>query len=253
MSSLIDTHCHIHSSDYGLDREEVYESALKAGVSSMVCVGTSASDSQLAVDFAASHSGVFASVGLHPHDAKQLNEQFEDIKALAYNHKVVAVGECGLDFYYDRSPRQTQVSSLERHIELAQEMDLPLIFHIRQAFRPFWPIFDSCHGLRGVVHSFSATQRELDRVLDRGLLVGVNGIATFTKDDLQLAAIRDIPLGKLILETDSPLLTPVPFRGRINEPKNIVEVVRFLAEIRSENRDQLASATTHNAKELFGI
>jgi TatD DNase family protein len=142
---------------------------------------------------------------------------------------------------------------LKFQVELALEHKLPLIFHVREAFADFWPVFDAYSGVRGVIHSFSATEKELTEILKRNLYVGLNGIATFAKNETQLAAVRAVPLDRLVLETDAPYLTPIPYRGTINEPKYVRVIAEFLANLRNESFDKLAVATTKNAHLLFGI
>src|SRR5690606_9318752 len=135
----------------------------------------------------------------------------------------------------------------------AAEHDLPLIFHVREAFKDFWSIFDDFRGLRGVVHSFTSDKRDLEQILSRGLYVGLNGIMTFTKRTEQLEAAKSVPLDKLVLETDAPFLTPTPFRGKICEPKHVRTVGEFLADLRGEKLEDLAAATTANARKLFKL
>ncbi len=251
--TLTDTHCHIHSADYGLPAEIVLKDAVASSVQTLLCVGTDAEDSKRAVAFTSRHKSCYATVGLHPHEARHHGTQFETIRSLAGEQGVVAIGECGLDYYYEHTPRDQQRATLEQHLDLAAAHNLPLIFHVREAFADFWPIIDAFPGVRGVVHSFSASTAELGTTLSRGLYIGLNGIMTFTKDEDQLIAAKAVPRDRLLLETDSPYLTPSPFRGKINEPKHIVTVAEFLATLREETLEDLASATTRNAKELFGI
>jgi TatD DNase family protein len=248
---LIDTHCHIHSADYPINASEVIDRAADAGVGYMICVGTDAEDSRRAIDFVQDKANCWASVGLHPHDAKSMSGVYESISALVDNPKVVAVGECGLDYYYNHSPAAEQERALRFQIELAIKADLPLIFHVRDAFEDFWRIFDSYQGLRGVVHSFTAYHDVLEATLARGLYVGLNGIMTFTKDFRQLESARAVPLKNLVLETDAPFLTPVPLRGNINEPKNVDLVARFLADLRQEPVELIYDHSTQNALDLF--
>ena len=250
---FVDTHCHIHASDYMLPEAEVRQRAVAAGVTKLICVGTDERTSLEAVAYVQDKSNTWASVGLHPHDAKLGGDAFQAIKALAHSNKVVAIGECGLDYYYNHSDKKDQVTALEFQMQLALDNNLPMIFHVRDAFDDFWPIFDNSSGVRGVVHSFTATVQELDKVLQRGLHVGLNGIMTFTKDENQLVAAKAVPLERLLLETDAPFLTPVPLRGKVNEPKNVSLTADFLAKLRGEDLSQLASATTQNACQLFGI
>ncbi len=335
---FIDTHCHIHETQAatagtgetsGLwarfgdpDPNQLVAQAEQAGVGLMICVGTTVADSQLAVDFVHDRPQCWASIGVHPHEAKagdwqQLRALLSADSATPYPsglaraqkrvrntgnvslpdtappslplpgsalprstkallsrrvqrarsilplelarpetsggapNKIVAIGECGLDYFYTHSPRVDQIKALRFQIELALQHDLPLIFHVREAFDDFWPIFDDYHGIRGVLHSFTDTQANLDKALARGLFIGVNGIATFTKNEAQIAMYRAIPLQNLLLETDAPFLTPVPLRGKMNTPANVRLVAEFLSELRGESLAGLAHATTHNAQTLF--
>lgn len=250
---FIDTHCHIHSADYPMNSDEVIDKAIESGVSKLICVGTDENDSEQAVFFAQKHQNIWATVGLHPHDAKLGQSAYRKLESLVGQPKVIAVGECGLDYYYNNSAKSDQEAALRFQIELALAHNLPLIFHIRDAFEQFWPIFDDYQGVKGVVHSFTATTKELEQALDRGLYISLNGIMTFSKNEEQLLAAKQVPLDRLMLETDSPYLTPVPFRGKINEPKNVVVTAEFLAGLRNESVNDLAQATTQNAESLFGI
>lgn len=269
---LTDTHCHIHEI-MGADvhagslvpekwhKAGVYDpaaviaAAKNAGVTRLICVGCTLQDSSLAVDLAQQRPGVRASIGIHPHEAKDhlAKSAQKAFTLLASMPKVIAVGECGLDYYYEHSSKKDQELLLRFQIELALERGLPMIFHVRDAFSDFWNIFDEYKGIRGVIHSFSATQRELDDILARDLYVGLNGIMTFTKNPAQLDAAKAVPLNRLLLETDAPFLTPHPYRGTICEPKHIRVVAEFLAELRGEAFTDLADATTKNATELFKL
>lgn len=270
--NLTDTHCHIHEATRALagpdptrslwakaadaNPDHIINRAAEAGVTRLICVGTTLEDSAVAVDFVASRQQAWASIGLHPHEAKDYAghpAKLHEFAALATKPKVVAVGECGLDYYYNHSSKADQAKILRFQIELALQHNLPLIFHVRDAFDEFWPIFDSYQGLRGVIHSFSAGRQELDQILARGLYVGLNGIMTFTKHAQQLDAARAVPLDRLLLETDAPFLTPHPFRGTICEPKHVQVTANFLAKLRSESLPDLAQATTSNARTLFGL
>lgn len=268
---LVDTHCHIHEADESFDGESetrvrwnraeltpdmMIRSARDAGVRRLVCVGTTPEDSQLAVEFVQSRSNTWASIGIHPHETGRFVDKPEPLKqfaALVDKPKVVAIGECGLDYFYTHSSRADQEKILRFQIELALERDLPVIFHVREAFEGFWPIFDSYSGIRGVIHSFSAGRAELEQILQRNLYIGLNGIMTFTKDPEQLAAAKAAPLNRIVVETDAPFLTPAPHRGTICGPKHARVTAEFLADFRGESLDQFALATTQNARLLFGI
>lgn len=250
---FVDTHCHIHEDSYAFDVDETIARASEAGVIKLICVGTSAEDSKIAVDFVQNRPNTWASIGLHPHDAKLGAPAFDTLAKLANKPKVVAIGECGLDYYYNHSPKEAQITALHFQIELALKHNLPMIFHIRDAFEDFWSVFDQYKGIRGVIHSFTATNIELEQALSCGLYIGLNGIITFTKEDMQLQAAKSIPIGRLMLETDAPFLTPVPLRGKINEPKNVVLTAEFLSSLRGESLVEIAQATTENAQKLFDL
>lgn len=247
---LVDTHCHIHEDDYSLPVDDVLKNAAEAGVDKMICVGTNEKSSDDAIAFASNHDHIFASIGVHPHDTK---DGYTHIAELAKEPKVIAVGEIGLDYYYNHSPREVQIEALKAQIQVALDNDLPIIFHVRDAFSDFWPIFDSFTGVRGVLHSFTDTQENLDKAFERGLYVGVNGISTFTKDSEQQRMYANIPLDKIVLETDAPFLTPAPYRGKVNEPAFVSEVAKFHAGIRGIRPEDVATATTANAMTLFNI
>lgn len=222
----------------------------------MVCVGCDLEDSKLAVEAVTAHDSLYASIGLHPHEAQHYagrEEKLQEFSALAGKEKVVAVGECGLDFYYSHSPKAAQVEILEFQLNLATKHNLPVIFHVRDAFDDFWPIFSNFEGIRGVLHSFTDNLANLERAVSQGLYIGVNGIATFAKSPEQLDMYRAIPDQNLVLETDAPFLTPVPFRGTICEPKHIALTASFLAELRGDTAEKLAETTTQNAKKLFNL
>lgn len=267
---LTDTHCHIQSAGLdsgepgtrelwakspGLTGVQLVDAAVAAGVTRLLCVGCDLEDSRLAVDFARQRENCWASIGIHPHEARHHlgGRKVSEFAALATQPKVVAIGECGLDYYYEHSPKTDQLTVLKFQIELALEAGLPLIFHVREAFDDFWPVLDKYSGLRGVVHSFTDSAQNLAKALERGLYVGVNGIATFAKNPALVEVYKSIPLDQLLLETDAPFLAPTPYRGSINEPKRLGAVADFLAELRGEDRRQLATTTTANARKLFSI
>ncbi len=269
---LTDTHCHIHEAwksvngnDATAERwakagnppaDDIIARALDADVTRLICVGTTLPDSKMAVDFVESRDRVWASIGLHPHEAKDyahFDDKLKDFASLASKPKVVAVGECGLDYFHNHSPKAEQEQILRFQIELALAHNLPMIFHVRDAFDDFWQIFDDYKDIRGVIHSFSATEKELDQILERGLYVGLNGIMTFTKSEAQLAAAKAVPLDRLVLETDAPFLTPAPNRKEACEPKHLRLTAAFLANLRGELPEDLAAATTANAQKLFDL
>jgi len=246
---LIDTHCHIHEPTYQ-HADETIARARDAGVTTMICVGTSEASSEQAVAFAAEREGVYAAIGVHPHDTK---ENWRAIFDLISKPKVVAVGEIGLDYYYNHSPRDIQLTALEEQLDFALKHDLPVIFHVRDAFADFWPVFDNFHGVRGELHSFTDSRIHLEEGLKRGLYIGVNGISTFTKDEEQKEMFARIPLDRLLLETDAPFLTPAPLRGKVNEPAFVRHIAEFHALTRGISLKEISDATTANARALFAL
>ncbi len=253
---LIDTHCHLQFDSYISKEDEFLSRASQAGVKSVICVGTTLSDSEKAVKLAKTKHNVWASTGVHPHDAASFLADAsgsKKLRKLGGQPRVVAIGETGLDYYRQISAKTEQQRALRAQIEASLELDLPLIFHVRDAWADFWPIFDSYKNLRGVIHSFSSHTDHLDEVLARGLYVGLNGIMTFTKDLSQLEAARAVPLDRLLLETDAPFLTPAPFRGELCEPKHVATIAEFLANLREQSIDELSKATTDNAVKLFKL
>ena len=269
---IVDTHCHIHEAQAGLgtgdgvhskwlkagkdDADQIIADAAAAGVTKMVCIGCDVGDSEVAVDFVQSRPRAWAAIGIHPHEAKRYPDGNADLArfaGFATRPKVVAVGECGLDYFYNHSDKRDQERILRFQIELALKYDLPMVFHVRDAFEDFWPIFDSYQGIRGVVHSFTATRKELDQLVERGLYAGINGIITFSKAQAQLEAAKAVPLDRIVIETDAPFLTPAPNRGTICEPKHAATTLQFVAALQGLTDEELATASTANAKLLFGL
>jgi TatD DNase family protein len=269
---LVDTHCHIQSigavSDDATikkwhnggvtDPDAIIAAAKEAGVTKLICVGTDLADSRRVLEFTKLRQNCWASIGIHPHDGAEFMHTTGAKDEFAHlidenNGKIAAIGECGLDYYYENSPKNDQAEMLKFQLELAQKYNLPVIFHVREAFEDFWPIFDSFTGLTGVVHCFTGTPEEAEEALERGLYIALNGIMTFTSDEGQLLAAKSIPLGKLLLETDAPYLTPKPFRGKICKPEHVKQTAEFLANLRGETVEQMAKATTENAIRLFKL
>jgi TatD DNase family protein len=256
---FVDTHCHIHEAKYP-DASGALERAHKAGVGTLICVGTDNNTSREAAEFAANHENVYFSVGAHPHDAKdgygevdKLARKFAaiDSEQRQTSSKLVAIGEIGLDYFYTHSLREVQISALEAQLQIAVDHDLPVIFHVREAFNDFWPIFSNFPNLRGELHSFTDSTANLGKALTEGLYIGVNGISTFSKTNQEVW--DQIPLEKMLLETDAPFLTPVPVRGKVNEPAFVRHVAEYHAKRRGVGLEELARATSANAKTLFSF
>ncbi len=250
-----------HSDGAERTPESVIAAAREAGVNRMLCIGTTLADSEQAIEFAADRDTVWASIGIHPHEAAAHLDSATRARFAALitggpaKRNVVAIGECGLDYFYTHSPKEAQIALLKFQIELALEHDLPISFHVRQAFDDFWPVFDSYRGanLRGVLHSYTDSMTNLEQAVKRGLYFGVNGIVTFAKNDAQHVIYRTIPQQLLLLETDAPFLTPVPFRGKVCESRHVRVTAEFLAGLRGEHLEDLAATTTANARALFKV
>lgn len=248
-----DTHCHIHDPKFFADGGQAeYERAIAAGVKRILVVGTDSSSSKAALEFSQQRPGVLACLGIHPHDAKtELDQvdQFLNWCRDSVSEKFGAVGEIGLDYYYLHSPRDKQIGLFEKQLDLAVSLDLPVSFHVRDSFDDFWPILDNFSRVKGVLHSFTDSLKNMEAGLKRDLFIGINGIATFARerDPVSLA----VPLEKILLETDAPFLTPVPYRGKVNEPAFVPSVARFIADLRNISLEELSEATEKNATTLF--
>lgn len=254
---FVDTHCHMQFADYQLDADESIQNAVAAGVSKMIAVGCTLSDSKLSVQFAQERENIWASIGLHPHEAKDYVNSSAKLQSfrnlLDHSNKIVAIGECGLDYFYNHSDKEEQKEILRFQLTLAQEYDLPVIFHVRSAFDDFWPILDDFQGIRGVLHSYTDSLSNMQTAVRRGLYIGLNGIMTFSKDPHHKEMAQAVPAKHLLLETDAPFLTPAPERGTICEPKHVVLTASYLSDIRNESLEELARYTTLNAEQLFGL
>ncbi len=254
---LIDTHAHLDDRRLKDRLGEVLRSAAGEGVAQIVAVATTAEDSASVLAMAREHPGVFASVGIHPNESAQAGPgDWDRVRALAGSPEVVALGETGLDRHWDRAPFEVQRDYFGRHLELARELDRPVIIHSRECHRD---IVDQLARLgrpvRGVLHSFTGSWAEAEELLALGLHVSFAGMLTFANkalDPLREAAAR-VPIDRLLVETDSPYLSPHPHRGRDNEPARVAITAARLAEIRGVSLPELAAATTANARRLFGL
>ncbi len=258
---LVDSHCHIDGEQFDADRDEVVERAREAGVAAMLNIGTGdphSDDFQRAVSLAEKYEGVYASVGVHPHDAKLYDDKAEAhlIELVKSSTKVIAWGEIGLDFYYDHSPRDVQIEVFRRQIRTARELGLPIIIHSRDADDETVEILTeecSWSGFRGIMHCFGGTPQMAEALMSLGFLISFAGNVTFKKAENLRDAARVVPLDKLLIETDCPFLTPVPFRGKRNEPSFVAHTAAFLADLYGIVVSELATRTTRNFLDLFGL
>ncbi len=256
---LFDSHCHLDDASYDADRAAVLERARSAGVTALMLVGIDLPRSRRAVALAAAHRGIFAAVGVHPHDARQCSESvLNELQQLARHPRVKAWGETGLDFNRMYSPRSVQEKWFRRQVEIAMARDLPLIFHERDSGGRFLEILRQYdpEGLRGVVHCFSGQPDELEAYLALGLYIGVTGIVTMNTRGAELRAmIARIPEDRLVVETDAPYLTPTPERNRHrrNEPAFVRSTLLKVAQVRQTDPETLAAAVWDNTCQLYGI
>jgi TatD DNase family protein len=259
-SPLIDTHCHIQDPDFDIDRDDVLRRAWSAGLVAIVCVGYDLESSRRAVELAERHSDVFATVGIHPNSASQAERgAWAEISALARREKVVGVGETGLDYYRKYTPPGQQEESFRWHLDLAAQLGLPVVVHNREANSRVRAILEEwvarlpAHRPRGVMHCFSADAETLEGCLKNGFDISFAGPVTFKNADTLRTLAARVPRGRLVVETDSPYLTPEPRRGKRNEPAFVEHTARRLAETRGESFGELSRHTTQTAGRLFGI
>ncbi|MBK7092802.1 MAG: TatD family hydrolase [bacterium] len=250
---MIDTHCHLDFPDYNDDRAAVLTAAREAGITKMVNIGCDLKSSQASVDLANRHPEIYAAIGFHPHDAKNYDDRMEQqLREMANNFKVVAIGEVGLDFYRDRSPRDVQRTVFVRQMNLARELGLPLIIHIRDAYEEALDmlIAEKAYENNVVLHCFSGTPKEARRALDYGMFLSFGGVLTFSNSRLP-ELVRDVPLDQILLETDAPFLTPHPHRGTRNQPAMVALVYRKLADVSNRDIKEIETIIDANAQRFF--
>ena len=254
---LIDTHCHLTFGQLVDDVDAVIKRSIAAGVTGWITVGTDPGHNQKAIELARKYDNMYATVGVHPHDAKDVTGQaIRQLHALAQNKKVVAIGETGLDFHYDHSPRDKQAEVFTSHLELAQELALPVIIHSRESFDKTMEILhQSGPDLKKVVfHCFSGLPEQARIVLDAGYFISFTGVVTFKNAESIRQAAEIVPLDRLMLETDCPYMSPEPMRKqRINEPALMVHTAKFLAELKQMSLDDFAAAVTTTSKAFFNL
>lgn len=249
-----DSHCHLTDEAFATDRVDVVERARRAGVDRMVAIASDAEDAARALALARSMEGVWCTAGIHPHEAAGATpEALDRVRALLDEPEVVAVGECGLDFYYDNAPREAQRSAFEAQIELAEETGLPLVVHTREADEDTMALLRTLPGgVRGVLHCFTGGDALLETALASDWYVSFSGLVTFKRFDAE-HRVRAVPDDRLLVETDAPYLAPVPHRGRRNEPALVVETIRAVAGMRGVDYEVLASLTARNAERFYGL
>jgi TatD DNase family protein len=253
---LIDSHAHLDDAAFDADREQVLARARQGGVEIIVNVGADLESSRRSVALAEAHSFIYAAVGVHPHDALTLDAaSLATLRDWARSPRVVAIGEIGLDYYRDLSPRDAQRAAFEQQLDLAEELGLPVVVHDRDAHGDVAATIEGRGPgrLRGVLHCFSGDADLAARVVEWGWYIGVDGPVTFQKARHLPDVVRRVPLSRLLLETDCPYLTPHPYRGRRNEPAYLVWVAEAVAKLKGVSLAELERVTSQNARDLFGL
>lgn len=251
---MIDTHMHLTMEEFDDDREKILGHFEQDGIECAVEVGYDIVSSMKAVKLAESNSKIYAAVGVHPHDANKVQGDWISFLKEEMNRssRIVAIGEIGLDYYRDLSPRDVQKKVFEKQLKLAQNLGIPVIFHIRDAYDDMKEIAKS-YKVRGVVHSFNGSKKDAEDFLKMGFYIGVGGIATYKKNNTLREIISQLPFDKILTETDSPYLSPQPMRGKRNEPKNVRFILELLSQLFNTPFEKTEEMTTQNAKKLFDI
>lgn len=253
---LFDSHAHLDDSRFDRDRESIIKSAKEDGIQYILNAGATLSTSVKAVNLAEKYEMIYASVGIHPHDVKDIDEDtIEILKALSNKKKVVAIGEIGLDYHYNHSPKEAQRKWFKRQIELAKEVKLPMIIHDREANQECFDILNhyKAGDIGCVMHCYSGSVELAREYIKRGVYLSLAGPLTFKNAKKTHEVAKEIPLEWLLVETDSPYLTPTPYRGKRNEPAYVRYVAEAIAEAKGISFEEVATRTTENAKRLFGI
>lgn len=253
---FVDTHAHIASPPFEDDLDTVLRRAAEAGVGAVICIGDTIESSQAAIALSEREPAVWATAGVHPHYAHEAPGELEQLlKELLAHPRVVAVGEVGLDYHYDFSPRAVQQEVFRRQIRVAVECRLPLVIHMREAEEDLLRILreESAHLAGGVLHCFWGSGEAAEEALKMGFHLGVGGPVTFKNAEALRQVLAGVPMERIILETDAPYLAPVPYRGKRNEPAYLVESARALAQLKGLSVEEVADLTTQNARRLFGL
>ncbi len=249
-----ESHAHYDDKQFNEDRDLLLSDFKNKGVSTVVNIGIDIKSSKKSIEFAEKYDFVYATVGVHPHNAKEIKQDDYLVLAELLKHKkVVAVGEVGLDFHYDLSPRDVQLDVFKKHLELSEASGLPVVIHSREASQMVFDTIKESNVRKGVVHAYSGSLEMAREYIKMGYYIGVGGVITFKNAKSLVDVVEGIGLENILIETDSPYLTPVPFRGKRNNSEYLKYVVEKIAEIKSVSQEEVCNATTQNAKCLFNI
>ena len=253
---LIDTHAHLDDARFDGDRDAMIARAREAGVGNFVTIGCDLATSRAAVELADRYPFVYATVGVHPHEAKQIGDSwYDDLRRLAQHKKVVAYGEIGLDYHYNHSPPRLQRERFREQITLARDLHLPIVVHTREAQDDTMAILkeENAADVGGVFHCFSGDARLAKDALDLGFLLSFSGVITFQNATMLRDIVKTVPMDRILVETDCPYLTPAPHRGKRNEPAHVRLVAEKIAAIQGMTAEQVAELTSQNARRVFKI
>ncbi len=252
--NIFDSHAHYDDEQFKDDKDTLLSSFAEGGICGCITCGTNTKNSYAAIELAEKYPFIYAAVGLHPLDIEdEKKENYIDIfRSLSNHEKVVAIGEIGLDYHYDSAPRETQIKVLEEQIILAKELDLPVIIHDRESHEDILNILKK-HKPKGVVHCFSGSVEMMREVVKLGMYIGLGGAVTFKNAKKPVEVAKEVPSERLLIETDAPYMTPVPFRGKRNDSTLIPYTAEKIAEVRNTTAQEILNITNQNAKELFGI
>lgn len=249
-----ESHAHYDDEAFNEDRDELLLSLKDSGIGYVIQSAANISSSKVGIELAKKYDFIYCAIGVHPHDTEELDEEkFKELKSLAAEEKVVAIGEIGLDYYYDNAPRDLQKYWFERQMELSKEVNLPVIIHSREASQDTFDLIEKVKPVGGVIHCYSGSVEMAKEYVKKGFYIGVGGTVTFKNAKKVVEVVKEIPLSSILIETDAPYLSPVPLRGKRNDSRNLKYVVEKIAEIKDITSEDVARITMENGKKLFKI
>jgi TatD DNase family protein len=250
---LVDTHCHLDWNKFDPDRDQVVQRAIEAGVTRMITIGVDIPSSQRAIELAEKYPAVYAAIGVHPNDCGDFSKNaLNQVRSLARHAKVVAIGEIGLDYYWQKTAKDQQARAFEMQLDLAAEVQKPVIIHNREATADVMRMLSQRRNI-GVLHSFFESIGVAQQAIGLGYSIGFTGPITFKKADREREVAQEVPIDRILIETDAPFLTPEPHRGKRNEPAYVKHVAEMIAQVKGLTFDEVARQTTLNAEKLFGL
>ena len=252
---IVDSHCHLIHEKNTLSVEKIIQKAQNSNVTTLLNITTKQDEFDRSIQLTEKYNAIYTSIGIHPHDSSKMNSNvYKEILELCNHEKVIGIGETGLDYYYNNSLREEQINSFKMHIDIAQKNNLPLIIHMRNAEDDMLDIIKKKYEenpFLGLIHCFTGSKNFLQKLLPLGFYFSISGVITFKNSDDLRETVKNVPLDRLLIETDSPYLTPVPHRGKTNDPSYIIHTLEYLANLFNLKPHDIQSATTNNFKNLF--